>query len=223
MTGICSAQLLVTNLRCENRINPLGIDMLNPRFSWQLVSDHRNVLQTAFEIRVNDQSGKINVWESGKQEVSQSLFIPYGGPALKSASVYYWQVRVWDNQGNVSAWSGKSFWQTGLLNSSDWKAKWIESGLTSDSVNGPALLFRKQFLSAKKIQSAYAFITVRGMYEASINGKKIGDAFLTPGWTSYHKRLQYQVYDVKAMLNSGENAIGVMIGSGWYRTTCLER
>ena len=117
LNGICSAQLSVKNLRVENRINPLGIDILNPRFSWQLVSEHRNILQTAYEIRVSDQPGKNNVWESGKQEGSQSLFVPYGGGALKSASVYYWQVRVWDNQGRVSDWSEKSFWQMGLLKS----------------------------------------------------------------------------------------------------------
>ena len=218
MTGICSGQLLVANLRCENRINPLGIDILNPRFSWQLISDRRNIMQTAFEIRVSDQSGKINFWESGKQEGSQSQFIPYGGPSLKSASVYYWQVRVWDNQGNVSAWSEKSFWQMGLLEAGDWKARWIESESAADTVNGPALLFRKSFNTEKKIKSATIFISVHGMYEAFINGSKIGDAFLTPGWTSYHKRLQYQAYDVTKNVIEGKNAIGVQIGSGWYRT-----
>ena len=218
LNGICSAQISVKNLRVENRINPLGIDILNPRFSWQLVSGHRNILQTAYEIRVSDQPGKMNVWESGKQEGSQSLFVPYGGSVLKSASVYYWQVRVWDNQGNVSDWSEKSFWQMGLLKSSEWKAKWIESGLSSDSVNGPAVLFRKQFSTRKKIVSATVFITAHGLYEAYINDTRVGDAFLTPGWTSYKKRLQYQMYDVTKLVNKGLNAIAVEIGSGWYRT-----
>ncbi len=218
ITGICYGQLLVTNLRCENRINPLGIDLLNPRFSWQLVSDRRNILQTAYEIRVSDPSGNNWFWKSGKQTGSQSIYVPYGGAILKPATSYYWQVRVWDNQGEVSGWSEKAFWQMGLLTASDWKARWIESASAADSVNGPALLFRKSFTSGKKIKSATAFISAHGMYEAFVNGTKIGDAFLTPGWTSYRKRLQYQAYDITQDLLEGKNAIGVQIGSGWYRT-----
>jgi alpha-L-rhamnosidase len=218
ISGICSGQLIVRNLRCENRINPMGIDLPAPRFSWQLVSDHRNTQQTAYEIRVSDPSGKISLWRSGKQQSTQSLFVPYGGPMLKSSSVYYWQVRVWDNQGMVSDWSERAFWQMGLLDPGDWKARWIESGLASDSVNGPALLFRKQFSIKKNIIAATAFITVHGMYEAYVNNTRVGDAYLTPGWTSYNKRLQYQVYDVTKMMSKGLNAIGVEIGSGWYRT-----
>jgi alpha-L-rhamnosidase len=214
----CLGQLSVKNLRCENRINPLGVDVLNPRLSWKLLSMQRNVLQTAYEVQVTDQSGNNFLWKSGKQTGSQSLFVKYEGAMLKPASLYYWKVRVWDNQGRVSDWSEKVFWQMGLLNAGDWKAKWIESKSNADTVNGPALLFRKSFIAGKKIKSATAFLTVHGMYEASINGKKVGNAFLTPGWTSYHKRLQYQVYDITSLLQKGENAIGVMIGSGWYRT-----
>ncbi len=218
-SSVCQGQVSVKNLRCEDRINPLGIDASNPRFSWQLVSEHRNIVQTAYEIRVSEGPGKKVFWNTGKQPGSQSLYIPYTGAALKSAEIYSWQVRVWDNDGKVSDWSEPAFWRMGMLQKSDWKAKWIESGLTSDTVNGPALLFRKQFTAGRKIKSATAFITVHGMYEAFINGKKMCDAFLTPGWTSYHKRLQYQVYDVTSLLEKGDNAIGVMIGSGWYRTS----
>ena len=218
ISGICSGQIIVKNLRCENRINPLGIDILNPRFSWQLVSDHRNIQQTAYEIRVSDQSGNFYFWNSGRLTGSQSLFVPYEGSALKSATTYFWQVRVWDNQGKVSDWSAKAFWQMGLLQAGDWKAKWIESASAADTVNGPALLFRKSFVTGKKIKSATLFISAHGMYEALINGVKIGDAFLTPGWTSYRKRLQYQAYDVTEHLLHGKNAIGIQIGSGWYRT-----
>ncbi len=107
----------------------------------------------------------------------------------------------------------------GLLQTSDWKAKWIESTSDADTVNGPALLFRKEFTSEKKIVSATAFITTHGMYDAYINGQKLGDAFLTPGWTSYNKRLQYQVYDVTKFIKNGKNVLAVNIGSGWYRTS----
>jgi alpha-L-rhamnosidase len=212
------AQVKVKNLRCENRIDPHGLDIPFPRFSWQLESVERNQVQTAYEIRVGMKSSKNKFWNSGKQISGQSAFVPYSGSALQSATTYFWQVRVWDRNGKVSDWSAQAYWQMGLLQPGDWKAKWIESGSGADSVNGPALLFRKNFTTAKKILSATAFITTHGMYEAFINGKRIGDAYLTPGWTSYSKRLQYQVYDVRDLLNTGGNAIGVTIGSGWYRT-----
>ena len=134
------------------------------------------------------------------------------------AKKYYWQIRVWDNEGRVSTWSQTASWQMGLLKPSDWKAKWIASAAAVDSVYTPALLFRKHFPVLKKIKSATAFITSHGMYEAEKNGKRVGDAYLTPGWTSYNKRLQYQVYDVTPLLTNGENAIGITIGSGWYKT-----
>ena len=218
LVGMNYGQLTVNNLRCENRINPIGIDAIYPRFSWQIQPDQRGLMQAAYEIRLGYKSGKNDIWKSGKQVGSQSVYVPYTGRALESAKAYYWQVRIWDNKGRGSAWSEKAFCQMGLVKADDWKAKWIESGSAADTVNGPVLLFRKEFTSGKKIISAIVFITSHGMYEAFINGKRIGDAFLTPGWTSYNKRLQYQVYDVTAMIEKGKNAIGVNIGSGWYRT-----
>ncbi len=216
--SICIAQPSVKNLRCENRINPLGLDMQNPRFSWQMISDHFNALQTAYEIRVGTNPGAADSWSSGKRMGSKSIFVPFAGASLLSGKSYYWQVRIWDDKGKVSAWSETASWQMGFFQQSDWKAKWIESGSPADSVNGPAQLFRKNFTTTKKIKSATAFITSHGMYEAFINGNRVGDAYLTPGWTSYKKRLQYQVYDVTGMLENGVNAIGVHVASGWYRT-----
>ncbi len=212
------SQLTVKRLLCEDLENPISVDIAQPRFSWQLLSDKRSTMQTAYEIKVGTSAGSSSVWTSGKISSDQSVYVSYNGPALKSNQKYYWQVRVWDNAGNASAWSETASWQTGLLQPADWKAKWIESTITDDSVNAPAILFRKQFASAKKIQSATAFITTHGMYEAHINGKRVGDAYLTPGWTSYAKRLQYQAYDVKALLENGANCIGVTVGSGWFRT-----
>jgi alpha-L-rhamnosidase len=216
-------QLTVKSPLVENLKNPLGIDVLKPVFSWQLSSDQRGVLQTAYEIRVSSNpgalaKGKSISWASGKKSSSQSLYVPYAGIALESAKKYYWQVRVWDNKGKVSPWSEVSFWQMGLLQEADWKAKWISIGFVEDSVTRPGQLFRKEFNASRKIRSATAFITSHGMYEAFINGKRVGEYYLTPGWTSYNKRLQYQVYDVTPLLASGKNAIGVGLASGWYRT-----
>ncbi len=210
-----SAQVKVQNLLTENLSDPIGIDSPQPRFSWQLFSDQRNVLQTAYEIKVS--SGKKNTWSSGKILSGESVQVAYKGSQLQSGTKYNWQVRVWDNKGKVSAWSKPAIFQMALLHKEDWKAKWIEVGFAEDSVNRPAQYFRKQFSTNKKIQSASAFITAHGIYEAEINGKKVGDHYLTPGWTSYNKRLQYQVYDVTNLLNNGKNAIGVAVGNGWYR------
>lgn len=210
-----SAQSTVSNLLCENLTNPVGLDIKQPRFSWQLVSDSRNVMQTAYEVKVL--LGKTVAWNSGKVVSDQSVFINYSGAALQPDKKYNWQVRVWDNEGKTSAWSEAASFQTAFFNVTDWKAKWIEAGFVEDSINRPAHYFRKQFSVNKKITSATAYITAHGMYEAQINGKRVGDAYLAPGWTSYNKRLQYQVYDVTALLSNGNNAIGAIIGNGWYR------
>ena len=188
------AQVKIENLLTENLINPIGLDVQQPRFSWQLLSDKRNVSQTAYEINVS--ADKSSVWKTGKINSNQSVQVPYAGTALQCGKKYTWQVRVWDNNGKASAWSEPASFQMALLNASDWKAKWIEADFAEDSINRPAILFRKQFSVNKKIAAATVYITAHGMYEAQINGKRVGDAYLTPGWTSYKKRLQYQVYDV---------------------------
>jgi alpha-L-rhamnosidase len=208
------AQLSVKNLLTENRVNPIGIDSRQPRFTWQLASNKRNVLQTAYEINIT-QNNK-TIYNSGKIASAQSVLVPYAGSALESGKRYTWKVRVWDNTGSRSNWSEPAYWETGLLNAGDWQAKWIEAGFTEDSLR-PSPLFRTHFTTSKKIASARLFITAHGLYEAFINGKRVGDACLTPGWTSYNKRLQYQVYDVTPLLQNGANAMGVQLGNGWYR------
>ena len=216
---ILHAQIKVENLLTENLVNPIGIDELQPNLSWQLSSEKYNVMQSGYELRVADNEGNLKsqpLWYSGKINSDQSIHVSYKGKALISGKRYFWQVRVWDNKGNVSAWSKTAFWQMGLLNETDWKAAWISPGFEEDNLR-PSPLFRKEFPIGKKIKSATAYITAHGLYEAHINGKRVGDAYMTPGWTSYKKRLQYQVYDVSDMLKNGNNAIGVTMGSGWYR------
>ena len=208
------AQVKIQHLLTENLTNPIGLDVQQPRFSWQLVSDKRNTAQTAYEIIVSADKGPL--WKSGKVASIQSVQVSYAGKALQSGKKYTWEIRVWDNNGKPSPWSEPAFFQTALLNTADWKAKWIEAGFAEDATR-PAILFRNQFSINKKITSATLYITAHGMYEVQLNGNKVGDAYLTPGWTSYNKRLQYQVYDVTNMLSNGNNAIGATVGNGWYR------
>lgn len=208
------AQVKIQHLLTENLTNPIGLDVQQPRFSWQLVSDKRNIAQTAYEIIVSADKGPL--WKSGKVASNQSVQVSYAGTALQSGKKYTWELRVWDNNGKQSPWSEPAFFQTALLDTADWKAKWIEAGFAEDATR-PAILFRNQFSINKKITSATLYITAHGMYEVQLNGNKVGDAYLTPGWTSYNKRLQYQVYDVTNMLSNGNNAIGATVGNGWYR------
>ena len=208
------AQLSITELLTENKTNPIGLDIATPRFSWILASTKRNASQMAYEIKVLE--GKQLVWASEKTKSSASVMIDYAGAALKSSTKYNWLVRVWDNDGNVSDWSRPASFQTAFLASNEWQAKWIVPGF-EDSILRPSPLFRKQFLTNKKIASAIVNITAHGMYEAQINGQRVGNAYLTPGWTSYATRLQYQTYDVTNLLKTGANAIGVTLGNGWYR------
>jgi len=214
----CIAQVTVQHLLTENLSNPIGLDNKAPRLSWQLSGTQRNIVQAAYEIRVSaGADGKKPVWNSGKVVSAQSVQVPYAGTALESRQRYTWQVRVWDNGGKASAWSSPAFWLTGMFSPTDWKAQWIQPGYAEESTLQASPLFRKEFSSGKKVGSATATITAHGLYEAQLNGRRIGDAYLTPGWTSYNKRLQYQVYDVTDLVKNGKNTIGVTLGSGWYR------
>jgi alpha-L-rhamnosidase len=211
------AQVYLIDPCVENQKNPIGIDATSPRFSWKLESKKRNVVQTAYEINVATIATDVMrkpVWASGKINSDQSVWVPYGGATLEPGKRYYWRVRVWDNSGKPSAWSETAFWQMGLLNPTDWKASWIQQ---ADVQAEASPLFRKSFSISKKIVNATAYVTAQGLYEASINGKRVGDAYLTPGWTSYNKRLQYQQYDVTNLLATGNNVAGAMLGNGWYK------
>ncbi|RFZ84098.1 alpha-L-rhamnosidase [Mucilaginibacter terrenus] len=216
-TAFAHAQVKITSLLCENRANPIGLDNTAPRFTWELASDKRNVTQTAFQVRVSTHPNFSKaVWNSGKITSDSSVHVAYKGKPLMSHTKYYWQVRVWDNEKKASAWSTPAYWITALFNNNEWKAKWIGPGFKEDTLRASPI-FRKTFNSNKKVSSAIAFITAHGLYEAQINGKRVGDAYLTPGWTTYNKRLQYQAYEVTNLLNEGNNVIGVTLGSGWYR------
>jgi len=216
-----SQDLTLKDLTVDQKVNPIGISNLQPGFSWKIIEIGNNIMQTAYSIRVatDDKfsSSKI-VWNSDKIMSDASVLQSYKGPGLKSGQRYFWQVKIWDNSGKESKWSKTAYWETGLLSPSEWKAKWIE--MEGDTLRySPSPHYRKEFVLTKSVSSARVYITSHGFYELHINGKKIGDQVLTPGWTSYGKRLQYQVYDVTNILIKGNNAIGAVLGDGWFRGT----
>ncbi|RZK14126.1 MAG: alpha-L-rhamnosidase, partial [Pedobacter sp.] len=185
------------------------------RFSWKISSDLKNTMQVQYEIRVgkSETIEKSQVWKS-KQKSDQSVLISYNGVELESNTRYYWQARVKDNHGNTSKWSSVQLFQTGLK-SKDWVSNWVTVGGPDSSSSSPML--RKEFMIKKKIKTATAFITAKGLYEAHLNGKKISDHYFAPGWTSYQDHIQYQAYDLTKSLKTGWNAFGISLGNGWYK------
>jgi alpha-L-rhamnosidase len=213
----------LARLRTEYKENPLGIDQRQPRFSWELLSADRGVVQSAYEIRVAASEAllvKRPLWATGRVTSDASIHRAYGGPALESRHRYFWQVRVWDGTGQASAWSAPAWFEMGLLAPTDWSARWIAAEAVPDPAKPqPSPLLRSTFTLTGPVASARAYVSSLGLYEMELNGRKVGDQLFTPGWTSFDTRLQYQTYDVTDLLAKGENAVGVTLGDGWYRGT----
>ncbi len=199
----------------------MGIDVRQPRLSWQIVASERGVVQSAYQIRVAERAEGLAsnpIWDTGRVASDQSIHVVYEGPAVQSGRRYYWQVRVWDGEGQASAWSASAFWEMGLLDPADWQAVWISPDWDEDpSISQPSPMLRSEFRIDGDVQSARAYVTSLGLYQMELNGRRVGDEVFTPGWTSYDTRLQYQTYDVTDLLQPGDNAVGVMLGDGWYR------
>ncbi len=200
------------NLRTEYLREPLGIDTTAPRLYWNCEGGMK---QTAYQIiaKVNGET----VWNSGKVDSSSMTHIPYGGPELRSRERVYWSVKLWDEKGEGGEIS-HSFFEMGLLEASDWKAKWITGDYkVKRKERYPADCFRKKLSVTEEVQSARLYITACGLYEARLDGEKIGNFCLAPGHTDYRKRVQYQTYDVTQLLSRGDHALTVQLADGWYR------
>jgi len=213
--------LEVNSLRTEYLENPLGLDAKKPRLDWKLSSDGNNIMQSAYQVQASNSDDFVSlVWDSGKVAGSESQSILYAGPQLKSLERIYWRVKVWSNTGEESAFSQPAYFEAGLFDASDWEGQWIEPEKEIDiDAYKPVPYIRKEFTVKKGLVSARACFTAKGLYSFYLNGTEGTDHLFTPGFTSYYKRLQYQVYDVTSMLHEGTNALGVMLGDGWWRGT----
>ncbi len=226
----------IVNLTLNNYSKEMVvIDDETPKFSWQIISSENGVNQSAYQISVFSDNIKDEVWNTGKVESSQSLLVEYSGSSLLPATTYYWRVRVWNQHDECTAWSEPQSFIMGLLQEADWKgAQWIGYEQLEDSmrvtegkngygnaskgvVEARAVVpfFRKEFQLKRKLKSATLFISGLGQYEASVNGKKVGDAILTPSWSNYNKTVYYNAYDVTSMLQSGDNVLGAIVGNGF--------
>ena len=198
-----------TDLRCEYSINPLGIDTFNPRLSWTLFHSKRNQFQTAYQLILCSNLEKAMSCEGdildSRKVISSNTYMIYEGLPLESGKRYYWRVRWWDKEGKVSEWSNIAWFEMGLRQE-DWEAKWIQGGK----------LLRKSFELDKKVAKARVYVSGLGYYELYINGTKVNDRVLDPGWTDYDKRVLYATYDVTSLLKLGKNAVGVILGNGRY-------
>ncbi|MDP4208336.1 MAG: glycoside hydrolase family 78 protein [Bacteroidota bacterium] len=207
----------VVNLRCEHMESPLGIDAVSPRLSWQINDSRQGAVQKAYRILVSTDSiallrGNANVWNSGKIKSDQML-VNFSGTLLKPFTRYYWCVEVWNQEGK-SVTSSVTAFETGFMQTGLWKGSWISDG--NDINYKPAPYFRKVVDVSKKVKSARAYIAVGGLYELYLNGSKVGNHRLDPMYTRFDRRTLYVTHDVTALLQNGKNAIGVILGNGWY-------
>lgn len=207
----------VSRLRCEYKENPIGIDIQQPRISWQVHSDMRAWLQAAYHIQISqDPAFATALWDSGKIYSDQSVHVELADIAWQKRQRYYYRIKVWSDQGEETAWSESAFWEMGLLQAADWQAEWISAPVRFEESESCPLL-RRTFQVTAPVKSARIYVTALGLYELHLNGSRVGDSFFTPGWTSYHHRIQYQTYDITTLLEIGENAIGGILGNGWYK------
>ena len=218
------------DLRTEHRHEPLGLGEPRPRLSWRLESDRQGAAQSAYRITAAERASDLDdptrlLWDSGRRESAVNVLIPWHGPVLRSATRYHWRVEVWDDAGTRTA--GESWFETGLLHRDDWTAVWVGRDLNAQPPFDPPsdhdqpmveapLNLRREFELSREPVRARLYATAHGVYEAQLNGRRVGDVELAPGWTEYDRRLQYQTYDVTSLLQQGSNSLGAIVADGWW-------
>ncbi|GAA3349326.1 alpha-L-rhamnosidase [Amorphoplanes nipponensis] len=216
-------------LTTEQLTEPLGLGEPRPRLSWKLRSDRRGAAQSAYRITATAEDCDHVLWDSGRRMSDETLLIAWDGPALQSATRYHWRVEVWDERGEPAG-TAQSWFETGLLHRDDWTAVWIgrdpvslppvdpptdEERSFPDPAAAP-LHLRHVFAVAERPVRARLYATARGVYEPSLNDERVGDLELAPGWTEYHRRLQYQTYDVTDRVRAGTNVLAATVADGWW-------
>ncbi|SFN31459.1 alpha-L-rhamnosidase [Actinomadura madurae] len=237
--GTTAAVLEPYGLTCEHLETPMGLDEASPRLSWKLRSSRRGDGQTTYRLTVALQRRDLDdaerlVWDTGRRESADGVLVPYDGPPLQSSTRYHWRVEVWDSQ-ESQAGKAESWFETGLMHAGEWRAAWIgrdpkaagvveppggpESGGRTDRTRhlAPLSHLRRSFdLDGRMPVRARAYCSARGLYQLRVNGHRVGDAELAPGWTEYHSRVLYQTYDVTGLLRNGENVLGAVLADGWW-------
>jgi alpha-L-rhamnosidase len=215
--------LLVDGLQVDGGDDPLGIDSPRPRLSWRLNTPRREARQTAWEIEAfNDRDREVAAWATGKVSGFDCINLAYGGPPLQSRDRLRWRVRVWDETDRCSPWSEWGHWEMGLLSPQDWAASWISPGEGHAGEEAAPLLGRPFEVDGEVVR-ARAYVTSLGLYELHLNDARAGDQLLTPGWTSYGSRLQYQTYDVTGLIRQGANTVSAFLAEGWRRGRLNDR
>jgi len=209
--------LRVAGMTTNARSHALGIDADDISLGWSLSARKRGARQQAYQVRVGTQPGRWDTWDSGKVNSDRQVDVRLpASTALRPATRYHWQVRAWDQHGHAGPWSAPSWFETGLLSTTDWQdAQWI--GAPFDAIDQPRPLLRGALQVTKPMRQARLYATAHGIYQLWLNGRPVGDQFLAPGWTDYGQRLQVQTYDVTELMRSGANVIGAALADGWFR------
>lgn len=221
ISPIISAQAELYDLQCEALKNPLGIDNISPNLSWKIKSERNGFKQLYYQILAASDEKLLSkdngdLWDSGKVKSDKSVWIPYSGKALKSRSLVYWKVRIWDEKGNVTTWSENASFSIGLLSTNDWDAVFIGGAITEDA-KAESPLLRKTFNCTGEGQISLLHVNSLGYHDIYINGQRIGDAVLTPAVSQLDKRSLVVTYDISSFLKKGENDLVLWLGKGWYR------
>lgn len=217
-TGLTN-DVTLYDLRCENFNNPVGIGTTEPAFGWKIASNVNGTSQKAYQVLVASDLNLLNekdadLWNSGKVKSPDQIMVIYKGKDLKSRSVCYWKVRVWDQNNDYTGWSPECSFSIGLMKDSDWSASYI--GLRSENENIIAPLFRKEFTIEGDPHRLTLSVNSLGYHEIYLNGKKVGDKVLVPAVAQFSKRSQVLAYDITDLVNKGNNNIIIWAGKGWY-------